>query len=248
MRPLQKHTILFTFLIGCFLAHGSFAEQAPGDEAALSDSDGALAKRVAANDIAAQKQLFETYRNLVWATVQKVLGRDSQSIDDICQEVWMAMPRRIASYNPDKGKLSVFVVTMARNRAIDYIRAIKRRSTLNDAFQRAGHMLPPAPAIPSNQAAQSETFKIVHKAIARLSPIHAEAIRFYLAHSTGAEMAEALGIPLGTAKARIRRAIKELSEDPTISRLGPPLFACEEATSFVNGSGADEIDLDDPSL
>lgn len=248
MRPLRRHTILFTFLMGCFLAHGSFAEQAPDHEAALSDNDGALASRVAANDIAAQKQLFETYQNLVWVTVQKVLGRDSQSIDDICQEVWMAMPRRIASYNPDKGKLSIFVLTMARNRAIDYIRAIKRRSTLNDAFQQARHMSPAAPAIPSNEVDRRETFEVLHKAIAGLSPMHAEAVRFYLAHATGAEMAEALGIPLGTAKARIRRAIKELSEDPTISRLGPTLFTCEEATAFVYDSAADEIDLDDPSL
>lgn len=243
MRSLRFHLTLFGLVLSCVLSKGALAETNPLPD--LGAPDAVIAQRVAAYDQESIARLYRAYSGLVWSTVQKVLGSDSNFIEDICQEVWGAMPRKIVSFNAAKGNLSLFITTMARNRAIDQIRSIQRRVRLNEGFQEARHMSPAAAMLPSVSTDRNAAFSALETAIARLPADSAAALRLYQQQYTSPEIAEMLGVPLGTIKARIRRAMATLQSNPNLRRLSAALFTCEgEASDPYGASGEDEHDAE----
>ncbi|QQL45964.1 RNA polymerase sigma factor [Sulfuriroseicoccus oceanibius] len=171
----------------------------------------ALILGVADGDLQKFAELHQRFSGLVYATVYKVLN-DVQDTEDVAQEVFSMIWNKADQYRVDKGKPLTWITTMARNRAIDRLRAKQRRARLTESFkeQEEGHE--------SRRREDSlrlvewgDRNRTVRSAVMELSEPQREAIQMvYFSGLTQAEAADQLGEPLGTVKARIRRGILRL--------------------------------------
>lgn len=177
-----------------------------------SSRDTALLCRVAMKDSEAFAELHKLYAPLLIHTVNRVLD-DYQDTQDIVQEVLVTLWQKAHLYEPSKGKPLTWMTTLARNRAIDLVRARQRRSLLNSRFESQQKIdMPEMDERSGDELLQSnERAEIVRRAVERLSPSQREAIeQAFFKHQARKEMASTSGEPLGTVKARVRRGIKAL--------------------------------------
>jgi RNA polymerase sigma-70 factor (ECF subfamily) len=105
-----------------------------------------------------------------------------------------------------------WAVTLTRHRAIDHLRSRRRRARLQEDAQREAEIFAQIEEHSSSDAAASDDArKLVHAAIQKLNPEQRQAIELaFFSSLTQSEIAERLGEPLGTIKARIRRGMLEM--------------------------------------
>jgi RNA polymerase sigma-70 factor (ECF subfamily) len=170
-----------------------------------------LLQRVGRRDVAAFQEFYRKFNGLLYSTIHRVLN-DHQDTEDIMQEVLVQIWQKAHLYEPGKGKPLTWVTTLARNRAIDRIRAKQRRSKLNDDFEQEHKTVQPEfDEDTSDLVTTHENDRMVQSAVMELTPEQREAIQLaYFSGLTQSEIAEKLNEPLGTVKARIRRGVQRL--------------------------------------
>jgi RNA polymerase sigma-70 factor, ECF subfamily len=178
-----------------------------------SERDTALLRRVALKDTAAFAELHRYYTPLLIYTVNRVLD-DYEDTRDIVQDVFVTLWQKAHLYEPSKGKPTTWLTTLARNRAIDLVRARQRRSHLRDRFEAERNVV--SDDVDTNSADKalllSERAAQVRKAMNRLSPSQKDAIeKAFLGGQARKTMASASGEPVGTIKARVRRGLKAMN-------------------------------------
>jgi RNA polymerase sigma-70 factor (ECF subfamily) len=188
----------------------------PENEAELAAelaADTEMLQAIGRRDVAAFQSFHRKFNGLLYATIYRVLN-DHQDTEDIMQEVLVQVWQKAHLYEPSKGKPLTWVTTMARNRAIDRIRAKQRRSRLNDEFEQETKPLQPEfDEDTSDLVTTHENDKVVQSAVLELTPDQREAIQLaYFGGLTQSEIAERLKEPLGTVKARIRRGVQRLEQ------------------------------------
>jgi len=156
-------------------------------------------------------ELHGRFAGVVYATIYKVLN-DSQDSEDVSQEVFASIWRKAKLYSPEKGKPLTWVTTMARNRAIDKLRSKQRQIRLADDFKVEQDVSESRSRIDSMESAErNDRRRVVRSAVMELSREQREAIQMaYFRGLTQSEIADRLGQPLGTVKARIRRGMIKL--------------------------------------
>jgi RNA polymerase sigma-70 factor (ECF subfamily) len=172
-----------------------------------------LLARVAKRERAAFEQLYDRYSNILYATAMKFLKEDADA-QDVVQDVFIQIWDKAKLYDPAKGKPLTWALTLTRNRSIDRIRAIQRRTRLRDDFEKetvADESAGIREALSGVDA--SERTQILRDAVARLSPEQRKVIDLaFFGGLTQSEIADRLGEPLGTVKARARRGLMKLKE------------------------------------
>lgn len=172
-----------------------------------------MLKRVGHRDVAAFQELFRKFSGLLYSTIYRVLN-DHQDTEDIMQEVLMQIWQKAHLYEEAKGKPLTWIMTMARNRAIDRVRSKQRRSRLSHDFEHETKPLQPEfDDDTSDVVISGERDRTLQNAVMELSPEQREAIQLaYFNGLTQSEIAERLHEPLGTVKARIRRGVQRLEQ------------------------------------
>jgi RNA polymerase sigma-70 factor, ECF subfamily len=168
------------------------------DAMAAGDGDRALA------------ELFARHGAHVFALVARIVGPRAEA-EEIFQQVFLELWRRAGNFQADRGSVRAWVTSVARSRAIDALRARKRRRADTVVpFEEA--VLPaPAPLRPDAQAAAREEQLAVRRALARIGPDQRRAITLsYFEGLSHAEIAARLRIPVGTVKSRIAGAVRNL--------------------------------------
>jgi RNA polymerase sigma-70 factor (ECF subfamily) len=172
-----------------------------------------LLARVAKRERAAFEQLYDRYSNILYATAMKFLKEDADA-QDVVQDVFIQIWDKAKLYDPAKGKPLTWALTLTRNRSIDRIRAIQRRTRLRDDFEKETVVDESAglrEALSGVDA--SERSQILRDAVGRLSPEQRKVIELaFFGGLTQSEVADRLGEPLGTVKARARRGLMKLKE------------------------------------
>ena len=172
-----------------------------------------LLARVAKRERAAFEQLYARYSNILYATAMKFLKQDADA-QDVVQDVFIQIWDKAKLYDPTKGKPLTWALTMTRNRSIDRIRAIQRRTRLRDDFESetvADESAGVREALFEVDA--SEKSQILRDAVGRLAPEQRKVIELaFFGGLTQSEVADRLGEPLGTVKARARRGLMKLKE------------------------------------
>jgi RNA polymerase sigma-70 factor (ECF subfamily) len=138
-------------------------------------------------------------------------GLTTHAADDVLQEVMMAIWNKAGSYDPAKAAVSTWIFTIARYKYIDRLRRESRHKSESDDLIDLKESDAP---IADDNVLQDQRQNAVQAAIANL-PADQQSVIFLsfikgLAHS---EIAEKLGLPLGTVKSRIRRAFARLREE-----------------------------------
>ena len=181
----------------------------PDDRAVELD----LMARVAKRERVAFEQLYDRYSNILYATAMKFLREDADA-QDVVQDVFIQIWDKAKLYDPAKGKPLTWALTLTRNRSIDRIRAIQRRGRLREDFEKETVVDESAgirEALSGVDA--SEKNQILRDAVQRLSPEQRKVIEWaFFGGLTQNEVANRLGEPLGTVKARARRGLMKLKE------------------------------------
>lgn len=187
----------------------------------------ALVAAVAAGSEDALAALYDRHAAALHATAFRLTG-DRQVAEDVVQEVFLTLWNRADRFDPDVGSLAAWLGTIARNRAVDRLRAASRRPRLvslgrtaddepaADALDRVLHQRSGTGT--SNDATDpaaafdvAEAGEAIRAALATMPDPEREVILLaYREELTQSEIAARLGWPLGTVKTRTRRALAQL--------------------------------------
>jgi RNA polymerase sigma-70 factor (ECF subfamily) len=170
-----------------------------------------LLRAIANGDRGAFAEFHDRFSGMVYATAVQVL-HSHEDAEDCVQDVFASLWKKAGMYIDDRGKPSTWLAAMARNRAIDKLRARQRRGRLNDSFEAESRVDEPVNRLdPARQAGMSELGGSVRSAVLQLTAEQSQAIRMaFFDGLTQQEIAQKTGEPLGTIKARIRRGLGKL--------------------------------------
>jgi RNA polymerase sigma-70 factor (ECF subfamily) len=169
-----------------------------------------LIQQVANQDRDAFSQLYDRFSTLVFTLATRMLKVRSDA-EDLLQEVFVQVWRQAQNYSAERGSPEAWIINIARSRAIDKIRSIRRRE---QSFVLTGD---PAGAESSenveSSAAESETRLTMNSALANLPDPQRQVLELaYFDGLTQSEIADRLAEPLGTVKTRMRSGIQKLRE------------------------------------
>jgi RNA polymerase sigma-70 factor (ECF subfamily) len=171
----------------------------------LVTTDGELIQRAAGGDRSAFELLYERYARPVFGLALRRLG-DRGRAEDAVQETFASIWRSAASYRPERGPGAPWLYAVARNAIVD--RARGRTDIPADIPDE-----PAAGPTPGEQAEQGWVSWRVHRALEELPEKEREVIALaYWSGLSQSEVAEFLGIPLGTVKTRTRAALTRLAD------------------------------------
>jgi RNA polymerase sigma-70 factor (ECF subfamily) len=181
------------------------------DRKAQRKVEAALMKRVAAKEEKAFAELSEKYSALIFSTAFKVLNH-YEDTEDVMNEVLATIWKKADTYHSKKGSLVTWICTTARNRAIDRVRSVQRRSALYDRFEeKLDGEAPEKRTSGREELYRSDARRVLQNAVVSLSPEQREVIELaYFEGLTQKQIAERIDSPLGTVKARIRRGVERL--------------------------------------
>lgn len=167
-----------------------------------------LIQRAAAQDREAFSQLYDRFSSLVFSLAMRMLRARSDA-EDLLQEVFMQVWRQAGSYSQERGSPEAWIINIARSRAIDKLRAIRRR---DKSFVLTDD--PAAAESPDNvesAVGESEAKLAMNSALANLTEAQRRVLELaYFSGLSQTEIAEHLAEPLGTVKTRMRAAIQRL--------------------------------------
>ena len=150
--------------------------------------------------------LYERYEFLLFNLAYKIT-QDAQSSEEVLQDIFMKIWDQKATFNPEKGKLSTWLITLCRNKAIDITREKKIEECLfNENLQGIQ-----TDSLPESDLLNKEVSKEINKLISHLNKDQQKIIfLFYYRGLSQREIANKLKIPLGTVKSRMRLSIQHL--------------------------------------
>ncbi|MDZ4694743.1 MAG: sigma-70 family RNA polymerase sigma factor [Deltaproteobacteria bacterium] len=136
--------------------------------------------------------------------------KDREDAEDVVQETFLGLWKRAAQFDPKRDDAVAWVVTVARSRALDRLRA---KSSAARIVASAANELQPAPdAGPYDVVVQEEQRHIVNSALQSLGPKHRNILAMaYFDGLSHSEISRKTHQPLGTVKMRIRLAMEQLS-------------------------------------
>jgi RNA polymerase sigma factor (sigma-70 family) len=174
-------------------------------------SDEALLSGLAAGDADAAAAFIRRFQARVYGLVLTIV-RDEGTAEEVAQETFLRAWKHARTYDARRGRVATWLLTIARNLAIDLVR-VKRAEPLDpdvvaDKLQQAGVVGGPA-----DQGPPPDERERVRGAIAELPP-EQRRVLFLAAYvgRTAKEIGELEGIPLGTAKSRTRMAMLKLRD------------------------------------
>jgi len=171
-------------------------------------SDESLLAGLASGEPEPAAAFVRRFQARVYGLALTIVG-DPQSAEDVAQETFIRAWRYAAAHDPVRGQVSTWLLTIARNLAVD-ARRLRHATPIDPDVILAMPILSPE-AEPEEQGLASEESRRLRRAMAALPEEQRRALLLaaFLGH-TAREVGEAEGIPIGTAKTRIRAALLKL--------------------------------------
>jgi RNA polymerase sigma-70 factor (ECF subfamily) len=181
----------------------------PGPRAAPpSEWETAVRDRVVAGDDQALREVYDQYASFVFGIAARVIG-DPRAAEDVSQDVFVSFWERPAAFDPERGSLRTWLGTLTHRRAVDHVRReeARRRRAARDAGRAVT-----APDV-EEMATALLTAERVRAALDVLPEEQRRAVQLaYFGGKTYRQVAETLGIPEGTAKSRLRLALRRIAD------------------------------------
>lgn len=179
------------------------------DRAQQRAEDAALLLRIVDRDESAVETLYARYSRPLYSLAYQVTGAD-RFAQEVIQEVFVAVWNNAARFDPARGSLGPWLFSMARHKAIDLVR---REANHRKRSADVDMELEVAPDDVDHEAWVNLRRDRVRDALAVVTEPQRTALELaFFAGLTHVEVAERLGIPLGTAKTRIRVALLRLRD------------------------------------
>jgi RNA polymerase sigma-70 factor, ECF subfamily len=175
-------------------------------------SDEELIAALGQGDSAALGHLYDRYNRLAMSVAYRVLENRSAA-EDCLQDAFLLVWRNHASFNPERGSVKSWLLTIVRNAAIDRRRGKEGRARGEVPIDELELFLASREDDPFEQAATSLQASQIQAALQRLPAEQREAIELaYFGGLTHHEIAERSGTPLGTVKGRMRLGLHKLRQ------------------------------------
>jgi RNA polymerase sigma factor (sigma-70 family) len=170
-------------------------------------SDEELLEAVASGDDRALAALYDRFGRVAYGLAYRIL-RDQALAEDAVQEGFLAVWRSAQGYQRERSKAATWILTLVHRRAVDLVRREDRRRT--EALDLAQE---PASGSVDEEAGLRDRRLAVQAALQRLPDDQRQALELaYYGGYTQSELAERLGVPLGTIKSRMFAGLARLRE------------------------------------
>ncbi|MEO8577603.1 MAG: sigma-70 family RNA polymerase sigma factor [Gemmatimonadales bacterium] len=180
--------------------------------------DVALIRRMVDADETALGALYDRWVRSLYSLVLHLL-KDPDEAEDVVEETFWQAWRKASSYEPSKGAVSTWLLTIGRRKALDRIRAKKRHKEDPIGQDRTFADLPSPAPDPSQDMEGSELREHVRAALKELPSEQREVLEMgYFNGMSQTEIADRTGQPLGTIKTRMRLAMQKLREPLSMHR------------------------------
>ena len=174
-------------------------------------SDAALVQQLLRRDVRAFEQLYDRHSRIVYGLVVRILQQGSTA-EEVVQDVFLQLWRNASRYQASRGPFVPWLLTLARNRALDTLRLKSERQRRREDQTEE---LPQIAQAPQYEQALDEKRRaeVVRSLMSSLSAPQKKAIELaYFEGLSHSEIAEALHEPLGTVKSWIRNGLIRLKE------------------------------------
>jgi RNA polymerase sigma-70 factor (ECF subfamily) len=170
-----------------------------------------LVAAMAAGDAGAPlSELYALYASMVLALLMKMLGSRSEA-EEILQEVFVELWRRAPQYDSSRGSVVAWVVTVARSRALDALRARSRRYGDRQMQFSDRHALGTDSGRPDVLVSSTRWHQALRQAFKQLSEDQRAVLELsYFLGMSHDQIADTLKLPVGTVKSRILAGMRAL--------------------------------------
>lgn len=169
-----------------------------------------LLARAADGDRAAFRAFYDRTSAKLFGIIIRILSERGEA-EDVLQDIYLTIWRKAAEFDPARASPVTWAGTIARNRAIDRLRARAVRPAV--PVEEAAEVADEAPGAEALMVAASDACR-VNAALAGLEPRHAAAIRAcYFEGLTYEELAVREAVPVGTLKSWVRRGLMRMRRD-----------------------------------
>lgn len=171
-----------------------------------------LLERIVLKDQRALEKLYDLYSKIIFSMVLRIV-KNREDAEEILQNIFMQVWDKAGNFNSNKGSVYAWLITLARNKAIDKIRSSDFRNKFNlSAFDN--ELKIPEDIYPGTEidaAIAQERSEYVKKALEQIPGKQREAIEMiFFEGYTQNEISEKLKLPLGTVKTRCRQGMMKL--------------------------------------
>lgn len=180
-----------------------------------SSTDLGLLQRIAVRDDTALAELYDRHSSLAYSVIMRIL-RSPSDAEDVLQETFVRVWSRADTYDSRIGSPAAWLTRIARNRAIDRLRAQRVRRHISgepDVTLDGDTTMPEAATLetPEVVVQAAATARALRTAMSALPAVQRELIEAaFFEGYTHHELAARLGLPLGTVKTRIRTGLTSM--------------------------------------
>jgi RNA polymerase sigma-70 factor, ECF subfamily len=176
----------------------------PGSISADED----LISLVQSRDPHAFATLYDRHSRAAYSLAYRMMG-EPQAAEDLVQDAFLKLWRAAASYRAERGSVRSWLLSIVHNRAIDQIRSLSSRRRMQEKVEASAPRVQPSEAFKESwRNAQREQ---VREALKNLPAEQLKVLELaYFGGYKHVEIAELLGLPLGTVKGRMRLGLKKM--------------------------------------
>ncbi len=176
-------------------------------------NDQVLIERIKARDQAAMSSLYDSYAKLVYILAYRITGQVEEAEDIVIESFWQIW-QQAHQYNAERGQVRHWIIAIARSRALDRMRALRRIPLMETVLDYNTACELQALDNPEYETWQIEQSAQVRAALRTLPQKQREVLELaYYFGLTQTEIAAYLSEPLGTIKTRIRLAMLKMREE-----------------------------------
>lgn len=174
----------------------------------LADED--LISLLVEGDARAFATLYDRHGRAAYSLAYRMMG-EKQAAEDLVQDALLKVWRGAESYRTERGSVRTWILSIVHNRGIDQLRSLASRRRTQDKVEASAPTSQPSEAFAETwRNSQREQ---VREALSTLPPEQVKILELaYFSGYTHVEIAELLGLPLGTVKGRMRLGLKKMKD------------------------------------
>jgi RNA polymerase sigma-70 factor (ECF subfamily) len=178
----------------------------------LADED--LILLVRARDPEAFAALYDRHARAAYSLAYRMMG-EKQAAEDVVQDAFFKVWRAAGSYRAERASVRTWLLSVVHNRSIDQLRSAASRRRTQERVEASAPRSQPSEAFA--QSWRNTQREQVREALKTLPPEQLKVLALaYFSGYTHAEIAELLGLPLGTVKGRMRLGLKKMRGSPLL--------------------------------